>query len=58
MNDFDVSVGHDISGPGATDHQSTHVPPRVGFLQVIHDHREHQVDRVVKNAHFVHSWIG
>lgn len=58
MNDLDVSVSDNISAPYTTYLNTTHVPPRVLLLQVFHGHGEHLLDRVVKNVHFVLSWIG
>lgn len=57
MNDLDVSVCDNISGPSAAYLHATHVPPRLLHCEVIDGHGEHQVDRIIHNAHFVHSWI-
>lgn len=58
MNDLDVGKCHSISIPEATDLHAAHVPPWVCLLQAVQGHREHQLDRVIKNADFVLGLTG
>lgn len=58
MNDLDVSESGNIGAPQAADLHAAHVPPGVPLLQVLHGHGEHQLDRVVENAHLVLRRVG
>lgn len=58
VNHRDVLKRGHISVPPAADLHTTHVPPRVGLLQLLHGYREHLLDLVVNDADFILGWIG
>lgn len=53
MNHPDVGECCDISDPPAAYLHTTHVPPGVRLLQVVHGYREHLLDRIVNDAEFI-----
>lgn len=52
MNDFNFCESCNISTPHAPYLHATYVPPRIRFPQVVHGHREHQLDGIIEDAHF------
>lgn len=58
MNHPDVCKCGHINGPAAAYLHTTHVPPRVRLLQVVHGYREHLLDLVINNTDFILGWVG